>query len=99
MASDNLAHISGSHRAWRIAMPLPAAMQNYHQNGGGVFLNFVADPRTVRLCTIPRSYEQRHVVIENVQVGRGEPGSSAMSPRLAGTLSDKSTSVVTVSPS
>jgi hypothetical protein len=32
-------------------MPLPAALQNSHQNGGPVFLIFVADPRTVRLCT------------------------------------------------
>ena len=31
-------------------MPLPAGLQNSHQNGGRVFLIFVADPRTIRLC-------------------------------------------------
>ncbi|MDT5345574.1 MAG: hypothetical protein QOE52_4758 [Mycobacterium sp.] len=30
-------------------MPLPATLQNSHQNGGRIFLIFVADPRTVRL--------------------------------------------------
>jgi hypothetical protein len=29
-----------------MAMPLPAGLQNSHQNGGSVFLIFVADPRT-----------------------------------------------------
>src|ERR1700694_2023336 len=32
------------------AMPLPGGLQNSHENGGQVFLIFVADPRTVRLC-------------------------------------------------
>ena len=35
-------------------MPLAAALQNSHQDGGGVFLIFVADPRTVRLCNNDR---------------------------------------------
>jgi hypothetical protein len=32
-------------------MPLPAGLHNSHKNGGPGFLIFVADPRTVRLCT------------------------------------------------
>src|ERR1700694_2429864 len=40
----------GSQTRWRMAMALPAGLQNSHQNGGRVFLIFVADPRTVRLC-------------------------------------------------
>ena len=35
-------------------MPLAAALQNSHQDGGGVFLIFVADPRTARLCNSDR---------------------------------------------
>ena len=35
-----------------MATPLPAGLRNSHQNGGRVFLIFVADPRTVRLCKI-----------------------------------------------
>jgi hypothetical protein len=31
-------------------MSLPAGLRNSHQNGGWVFLIFVADPRTLRLC-------------------------------------------------
>jgi hypothetical protein len=31
-------------------MALAAALQNSHQDGGRVFLIFVADPITVRLC-------------------------------------------------
>jgi hypothetical protein len=42
----------GCRSAWRIATSLPAALQNSHQNGGCVFLILVANPRTVRLCTI-----------------------------------------------
>jgi len=34
-----------------MAVPLPAGLRNSHQNGGAVFLIFVADPRTVRLPT------------------------------------------------
>ncbi len=37
----------GSQTRWRMAMPLPATLQNSHQNGGRVFLIFVADPRTI----------------------------------------------------
>jgi hypothetical protein len=44
----------GSRSGWRIAMPLAAALQNSHQDGGRVFLNFVADPRTARLCNSDR---------------------------------------------
>ena len=44
-------------------MPLAAALQNSHQNGGRVFLIFVADPRTVRLCrTCPISYRPRRTL-------------------------------------
>jgi hypothetical protein len=32
-------------------MLLPGGLQNSHRNGGRVFLIFVADPITVRLCT------------------------------------------------
>jgi hypothetical protein len=32
--------------------PLAARLQNSHQNGGRVFLIFVADPRIARLCRI-----------------------------------------------
>ena len=46
--------VVGSHSAWRIAMPLAAALQNSHQDGGCVFLILVADPRTARLCNIDR---------------------------------------------
>jgi hypothetical protein len=46
-----LAHSGGSHSAWRTAVALPAAVRNSHRNGGSVFLIFVADPRTTRLCT------------------------------------------------
>jgi hypothetical protein len=41
-----------SQTAWRIATRLPAALRNSHRNGGSVFLIFVADPRTTRLCTV-----------------------------------------------
>jgi hypothetical protein len=33
-----------------MAMYLPACLQNSRQNGGRVFLIFVADPITARLC-------------------------------------------------
>jgi hypothetical protein len=39
-----------SQTARRMATLLTAALQNSHQNGGWVFLIFVADPITVRLC-------------------------------------------------
>jgi hypothetical protein len=42
----------GSHSLWRIALPLPAGLQNSHQDGGRMFLFFVADPRTVPLCKL-----------------------------------------------
>jgi hypothetical protein len=42
----------GSHPEWRLTMPLTAGLQNSRQNGGWVFLIFVADPTTVRLCNI-----------------------------------------------
>jgi len=42
----------GSQSAWRMAMFLTGRLQNSHRNGGRVFLIFVADPRTLRLCTI-----------------------------------------------
>ena len=42
----------GSLTPWRIAMPLPVGWQISHRNGGRVFLDsFVADLRTIRLCT------------------------------------------------
>lgn len=41
----------GSQTPWRIAMPLPVGWQISHRNGGRVFLIFVADLRTIRLCT------------------------------------------------
>jgi hypothetical protein len=41
----------GSKTPWWTAMPLPVGLQNSHQNGGWVFLIFVADPRTGRLCS------------------------------------------------
>jgi len=40
----------GSQVSWRIAIHLHATLQNSHQNGGRVFLIFVADPRTIRSC-------------------------------------------------
>ena len=40
----------GSQVAWRMTLALPAALRNSHRNGGSVFLIFVADPITVRLC-------------------------------------------------
>jgi hypothetical protein len=36
----------GSHSPWRMTLPLPAMLRNSHRNGGGLFLIFVADPRT-----------------------------------------------------
>jgi hypothetical protein len=39
-----------SQTQWRMATALPARLQNSHQNGGRLFLIFVADPRTVRSC-------------------------------------------------
>jgi hypothetical protein len=42
-----------------MATPLPAVSQNSHQNGGRVFLIFVADPRTVQLCNSPRGEDGR----------------------------------------
>ena len=52
--------VVGSHSPWRIATLLPAALQSSHQNGGWVFLIFVADPITVRLCrTCSISYRPR----------------------------------------
>src|ERR1700733_2673816 len=39
--------------------PLPASLQNSHQNGGRVFLIFVANPRTKRLCSsVSRMYSE-----------------------------------------
>jgi hypothetical protein len=35
-----------------MTMPLPAALQNSHENGERVFLSFVANPRIARLCRI-----------------------------------------------
>ena len=57
----------GSHSPWRTAIPLPARLQNSHQNGGRIFLIFVADPTTVRLCRSERlrpllSPTARHVL-------------------------------------
>ena len=42
-----------SQTPWRMAMWLPAPMQNSHRDGGSVFLIFVADPRTGRLFRNP----------------------------------------------
>src|SRR5258708_6917779 len=42
----------GSHSAWRMATGLPAGLQNSDRNGGRIFLIFVANARTARLCTI-----------------------------------------------
>jgi hypothetical protein len=39
----------GSQSRWRMTTPLAARLQNSHQNGGRIFLIFVADPITVRL--------------------------------------------------
>jgi hypothetical protein len=41
----------GFHSAWQMGTSRAASLQNSHQNGGPGFLIFVADPRTVRLCT------------------------------------------------
>ncbi len=38
----------GFHSTWRMAISLAAGLQNSHQNGGALFLIFVADPITVR---------------------------------------------------
>jgi hypothetical protein len=40
-----------SQASWRMPMRLPEGFQDSHQDGGPLFLIFVADPRTVRLCT------------------------------------------------
>jgi hypothetical protein len=40
----------GSQISWRMAMPLPATLQNSQQSGGRAFLIFMADPRTEGLC-------------------------------------------------
>ena len=37
-----------------MAIFLPAGLQNSHQNGGPLFLIFVANPRTVWLCKLKR---------------------------------------------
>jgi hypothetical protein len=53
----NLASLDvGSQTAWRIAVLLPAGLQNSHQNGGAVFLIFVADPITVRLYPMSNTF-------------------------------------------
>jgi hypothetical protein len=52
----------GCRSAWRIGTSLPAALQNSHQNGGCVFLIFVADPRIRRLCEIHASSGPRAFV-------------------------------------
>jgi hypothetical protein len=49
LLSTLVAHV-GSQTPWRIAVPLPAALQTSHQNGGRIFLIFVANPRNLRLC-------------------------------------------------
>jgi hypothetical protein len=54
MSSEEVGDGVGSRSGWRIAMPLAAALQNSHQDGGRVFLNFGADPRTARLCNSDR---------------------------------------------
>jgi hypothetical protein len=45
--SDDAFFAVGSQSAWRVAILLTAVLQNSHQNGGRVFLIFVADPRTL----------------------------------------------------
>jgi hypothetical protein len=42
---DKFAYISGSQSPWRMTVLPRARFQNSHQNGGPVFLIFVADPR------------------------------------------------------
>jgi hypothetical protein len=44
--------VVGSQSPWRSATPLPARLQDSHQNGGRAFPIFAADPRTERLCKI-----------------------------------------------
>ena len=51
---DVVGHVVGSHFAWRMTPSLAAGLQDSHRNGGRVFLIFVADPRTVRLCNSGR---------------------------------------------
>jgi hypothetical protein len=48
-------------------------LQNSHQNGGRDFLIFVADPRTVRLCTTVKAGEVGDVLDHG---GLGAPGQS-----------------------
>ena len=48
--NENRQMLVGSQRTWRKPTPPPACLQNSHQNGGRVFLIFVAGPRTARLC-------------------------------------------------
>jgi hypothetical protein len=49
LAVDDFRRSVGSQTAWRMAMSLPADLQNSHQNGGRDSLIFVADPITIRL--------------------------------------------------
>jgi hypothetical protein len=62
LPSTFVAHV-GSQTPWRIVMPLPAALQNSHQNGGRVFLIFVADPIDLR------SYSSRGKTVPVSSVG------------------------------
>jgi len=41
---DAIPAAAGSQTAWPMAVPVPAGLQNSHQNGGRLFLIFVADP-------------------------------------------------------
>ena len=50
LLSTFVAHVA-SQTSWRMPMRLPEGFQDSHQDGGPLFLIFVADPRTVRWCT------------------------------------------------
>jgi hypothetical protein len=54
--ADGAATTVGSQTQWRIAVLLPASLQNSHQNGGAVFLIFVADPITVRFYPMSNTF-------------------------------------------
>jgi hypothetical protein len=53
--------IVGSHSCWRMATPLRVHLRDSHQNGGPVFLIFVADPITRRLSNYDTGRGQRFV--------------------------------------
>jgi hypothetical protein len=77
--------VVGSHPAWRKPIPLRVFLQNSHQDGGPVFLIFVANPRTG--ISAVRTSEDILPNAHVVQLDSPPPPTALIAYRLAGTIS------------